>query len=65
MRWSFLILALVLSIGISLLLSLLTHNFIFFGFLPLVFLPFAGGRRRRSDYRTDYPSGYGSDYEPS
>ncbi len=50
MHWSLLIVAIVLSVGISLLLSLLTHNFIFFGFLPLVFLPFLGRRRPPADY---------------
>jgi hypothetical protein len=40
----------MLSLAVSLLLSLLTHNFIFFGFLPLVLVPFAGWRRRPTDY---------------
>jgi hypothetical protein len=50
MRWSWLILALVVSLAISVALSLLTHNFIFIGFLPLVFVPFLGRRHNTDRY---------------
>lgn len=46
MRWTTLLVGLVLCLAVSLLLSALTHSVIFLGILPLLFVPFAVGRRR-------------------
>lgn len=46
MAWLILIGAIVICLALSLLLSAVTHGFIFFLFLPFLFGPFVFGRRR-------------------
>ena len=46
MRWSYLILAVLASIALTLILSAIFHTFVVVGFAPLLFVPFAFRSRR-------------------
>lgn len=39
MRWVILLIAIAVSLAVSLLLSAITHTFIFLAFLPFLFVP--------------------------
>lgn len=45
MHWLMLLLAIVVCLALSLLLSVFFHTFIFLAFLPLVFMPLTIGAR--------------------
>jgi hypothetical protein len=39
MRWLFTLIAVIVSLALSIMLSLITHAFVFLLFLPLIFVP--------------------------